>query len=246
MHDAMDAAAVVGFHRDHLPAVPLGEESVLHHAPPHRVGEGGLGALLQAGLGGAKLAPRGCQLLARAIGNIATGGDCRVDFVAKPPEVATAVGDHAEPGDAISHFLDNVVGAPGRPQGLSRFYQVARFEHLADGRGVDVRPDVMRAGERDIDAELVEEPHLSGLGLQLEGGGVVGFWLGSKGELTAHTEGSLIREQAQDLAEFEHAGGMGIHESSVERSPEANQQFAPETPRPYPFPSTFPREVQAF
>ena len=56
LDDALELASVVGLDGDDLAAVALGEQPLLGDAPANGVGEGGLGALVQAVLGDAELA----------------------------------------------------------------------------------------------------------------------------------------------------------------------------------------------
>ena len=95
----------------------------------------------------------------------------------------------------------------------------------ADDAGrVDRRPDVMRAGEQDDDAHLVQEAHLGGLGLGFERLRVVGLRANGEAKLPADAESSLVREQVEHLPEFEDPQRMFVHRTSVERSRMRNQR----------------------
>jgi hypothetical protein len=82
---------------------------------------------------------------------------------------------------------------------------------LAYGRGMDGVPDIVRPAEWQVDAELVEQPHLGGLRLELECFSVFSGGADGEGKLAPDAEGRLIGEQRQHLLELEHPECVVVH-----------------------------------
>ncbi len=76
---------------------------------------------------------------------------------------------------------------------------------------MDKGTDVSGSGKRHVDAELVQEPHLGGLRLQLESGLVVDFRPNSERKLPSDTEGRFRGKQLQHFLELEDTNCVLIH-----------------------------------
>ena len=94
---------------------------------------------------------------------------------------------------------------------MRRLSEVAWFEDLSNGRRVDQRPDVSRTGEGHVDAEMVEEPHLGGFGLQVECFRVFRGGTYREGEFTPDAEGCLGGQQLENFFKLQDTNCVLVH-----------------------------------
>lgn len=78
---------------------------------------------------------------------------------------------------------------------------------------MDQRSDVSRTGEGHVDAKMVKEPHLGGLGLQVECGRVLGGGTDGEGELTPDAKRGLGGQQLEDFFELQDTNCVLVHRS---------------------------------